>query len=120
VALGFDLGEYVRDSAVRADHERGALDSHHFVAVHVLFFDHAESLTDLLVRVGEQGVGQVVLSLELFLLVGRISGNAQNDRPGLLQFFIRVAEPARFDGSTGGIGFRIEEEDYRLPAKILE
>ena len=120
MALGLDLGKDVGDAAVGADNERGTLDAHHFVAVHVLFFDHAEGLTDLLVGVGEQGVGQVVLSLELFLLVGRISGDAQNDRPGFLQFFVRVAEPARFNGSTRGIGFRIEEEDYGLPAKILE
>ena len=120
MAFGLHFGEDVGDAAVRADDEGSALNAHHFVAVHVLLFDHAKSFADLLIGIGEQGVRQVVLSLELFLFVGRISGNAQNDRPGLLQFFIRVAEPARFDGSTGGIGFRIEEEDYGLPAKILE
>ena len=51
----------------------------------------------------------MVFFLKLLLLFGRVSGNAENDRTRLLDLAVCVAEPARFFGSAGGVGFRIEK-----------
>jgi len=67
VAVGFHVIEDVGDLAVGADDKSCARDAHHFLAVHVLFFDHPESIANFLVGVGKQGVGQLVLVLKFLL-----------------------------------------------------
>src|SRR5712692_11486361 len=62
----------------------------------------------------------MILILKFLLRLRRVCRNSQNYRPGVLQFFIRVAEPARFNGSTGSIGFGKEEQHHRLAAKVLQ
>ena len=120
MAFGFDLAEDVGDLAVVADEERCALDAHDLLAVHVLLFDHAEGVADLLVGVGEQSEGEIVLLLELLLGFGFIGGDAENDEAGLLEFCVRVAEPARFNRSTGSVCFGVEEQHHVLSLELLE
>ena len=120
VAVGLDLVEDVGDLAVGADEECSTLDAHDLLPVHVLFLDDAEGVADLLVGIGEQGVGQVVLFLEFLLGARFVGGDTEYDEAGFLQFCIRVAEPARFYGSTGRVSFWIEEQDDVLAAKLLE
>ena len=55
VAVGSDLGKYVEQSAVGADQKRGPLDSHDFLAIHVLFFQHAKLFAHFF-RLHQQGV----------------------------------------------------------------
>ena len=62
----------VSSAALGIDQKRGALDAHHFLAVHVLLFQHVEGLGHFLVGVGEQGEGQLVPFLEALLCFGRI------------------------------------------------
>jgi hypothetical protein len=62
----------------------------------------------------------MVFFLKLLLLFRRVSGNAEDDRTCLLDLAVCVAEPARFFGSAGGVGFRIEKKHYRLAAKIFQ
>ena len=120
VPVRFHVLENVRDLSVRPDQECGTGDTQHFLAVHVLFLDHAELVGDCLVLISQQRIGQLVLVLEL-LLGGRCIGrDSEYGDSGPGQFAVCVAEPARFDGSTGGIGFRIEEQDNRLAAKLLQ
>jgi len=120
VAIRLHVPENLGDLAFAVDQERGARDPLHLLAIHIFFFDHAESFSDFLVRVSEQVVRKLVLFLE-FLLRGRcVGGNPQNGEAGFLQFCIRVAEPARFYGSTRSIGLGIEEEDDVLPAQVFE
>jgi len=38
----------------------------------------------------------------------------------LLQFFVGVAEPARFQRSPGSVSLRIEEQHHIVAAEILE
>lgn len=111
-----DLG----DLAFVVDQEGGAGDPFHLLPIHIFFFDHAEGFADFFVGVGEQVVGKLVLFLKFLLRSRSIGGNAQNGKPGLLQFCVRVAEPARFYGSTGGVGLRVEEEDDVLPAQVFQ
>ena len=120
VAVGLHVLEDVGDFAVGADEEGGTGDALHLLAVHVLLFDHAELVGDGLIFVGQERVRQLVLVLEL-LLGGRcIGGDAEYRDSGPGKLAVCVAEPARFYGSTGGIGFRIEEEDDRFAAKLLQ
>ena len=120
VAVGLYVLEDVGDLAVRADEEGGPGDAHHLFAIHVLLLDDAELVGNGLVLVGEEGVGQLVLVLELLLGGGCVGGDADYGDPGPGKLAVCVAEPARFYGSTGGIGFRIEEEDDRFAAKLLQ
>src|SRR5581483_4213061 len=94
--------------------------AHHFLAVHILFFNNAVLLANLLIDVAQQGVGQVVLVFELLLGLRWIRGDTEDNSPGILQFFVRFAEPASFYGSARCIGLRKEEQDYVLTAEILK
>lgn len=109
----------VGNPAIRADHKRGASDSFHFLAIHILFFNHAIRFTGLLLDVGQQGIGQIVLLFELLLNFRRIGRNAQNHRQ-LLQLLVCIAEPASFNGSTRGIRLGEEKEDHCFSVKILQ
>ena len=70
VALGLYFGENLCNSSLRIDQKRSALDAHGLAAVQVLFFQHTESLAELLVLVGEQSVGKAIFVFELLLRVG--------------------------------------------------
>ncbi len=109
MAFGLHFGKNADDFAVGADYECGALNAHHFLAVQIFFFNYAVGTRDLFARIGKQGVREIVFFLEFLLLVGRVPRNAQDYGAGLLQLFVCVAEPARFNGSAGGIGFRKEK-----------
>jgi len=88
VSLWLHLFENVSDLTVGANDESGAGNTHHFAAVHILFFDHAEGFADLLFGVGEQGIRQIVFLLK-FLLRGRFVGrNTENDRACILQLLV--------------------------------
>lgn len=107
------------DLALSVDDEGGAFDAHHLFPVHVLLFDHAEGVADCLVGIGEERIGKVVFLLELLLFGGSVGGDAENDGAGFLDLLECVAEPARFYGSTGGVGLGIEEQNHVLTAKIV-
>jgi hypothetical protein len=55
--FGLHVVKDVGNLAIRADHKCGASDSFHLSAIHVLFFDHTKGFADLLVGVGQQGIG---------------------------------------------------------------
>ena len=116
----FHLVEDMGDLAIGSDDEGGALDAHHRLAIHILFLHDAEGVGHLLVFIGQQGIGQLVFFLELFLPVRGIGGDTEDDGAGLLQLAVCVAEPARFYGSTRGIGLGIEEEDHGFAAQRFE
>ncbi len=73
VAFGFNLAPDLGDGAVGGDEEGGALNAHDFFAVHVLFLEDAEELSDIFIGVGEEGVGERIFFLELLLRFG-VSG----------------------------------------------
>jgi hypothetical protein len=102
-----------------ADHERGPVNPHILPAVHALFLEYAEFFGDGLVLVGQKRIGQGVFFFE-FLLRGRfVGGNAKHNRTSALDFLECVAEPARLQRSTGGVGFGIEEQNHVLSAVVL-
>ncbi len=118
VAFGFNLTENVYDLPFRRDQVRCAFYAFHFLAVHVLLFKDSERVGDLLVGIGQQGVRQIVFLFEFLLCRRGIGRDAENGQSGFLQFCICVAEPARFNGSTRSVGFRIKEQDHVLASKL--
>ena len=120
MALRFYFWEDAGDLSFFVDEECCAFNAHIFFTVHAFLFPDAEGFAELLVGIGEQVVGQIVFLFELFLFGRVISRNAKDDCAGFLDLFECVAEPARFQGSTRGVGFGIKEQDYELPGKILE
>ncbi len=119
VAIWFHVFKDLKDLATGADQESGPRDPHHLLAIHIFFFDHAVSIADSLVFIGKQGIRQFVFFLELLLFGGVISRYPQDRHPGFLQLCECVAEPARFYGSTRGIGFGVEEQHHRLSGVVF-
>ena len=83
VTFGLDLLKDVFDLAVRTDDERGSRYTHHLLAVHVLFLDHAVGVADCFVRIGYQRKRQVIFLRELLLVLRRVGRNAKHHGTGL-------------------------------------
>ena len=110
----------VGNLAIRADHKCGSCDSFHFSAIHIFFFDHAKGFADLLISIGQQGVGQVIFVLEFLLGLRRVGRDPKDDRAGFLQILVCVTEPGRLNSSAGCIGFGKEKQNDCFTAKILQ
>jgi len=61
-----------------------------------------------------------MLLLELLLRRGLVRRNAEDDCSGALDFLECVAEPARINRSTWGVGFGIEEQHHVFAAIVLQ
>jgi hypothetical protein len=72
------------------------------------------------ILVGEQGERQFVFRLELRLLRYRVRAGAKYDCIESLEPRESVAERARFDGSTRGVGLGIEVEDHPATTIVAE
>ena len=120
VSVGLDVFEHVADIAVGTDQEGSTRDPNHRFTVHILFFQDFELCGNLFFWIGEQGVRKFVLFLEVFLRLGSIGRDAEHNQPGLLKFYICVAEPARFYRSTGSVGFGIKEKHNVFPAELFQ
>ena len=118
--LHLHVVEDVGNLAVRANHKCGACDSLHFSAIHVFFFDHAKGFADLLISIGQQGVGQVIFVLEFLLGLRQVGRDPKDDRAGFLQILVCVTELGRLDGSPGCVGFGKEKQDHAFASKILQ
>ena len=118
--IGLHVLEDVGDFAVCADQERSSSNAHHFLAIHVLFLDHIKLLGNCFILIGKERVGQLVLVFEVLLGGRRIGGDAKYGYAGPGEFAVCVAEPARFDRSTGRVGLGVEEQDHGFAAKLLQ
>jgi len=72
MAFRLHLLKDVLDLAVRADDECRPRHTHHLLAVHVLFLDHAVCVANDLVGVGDKGERQVEFIGKLFLGLNRV------------------------------------------------
>jgi len=120
VAFRFDFGEDLQQGLVGADDEGGALDAHHFFAIHVLFLEHPKLIADLFVYICEEWVGKVVFFAELALRFGGVAGDSEDDCAGLLKLFKGVAEAAGFDGAARSVRSGIKEEYDWLSGEVGE
>ena len=117
VAGGRNLGKDVQQGLVRANDESRPLDAPDFLAVHILFLEHAKLIADFLVYISKERVGQLVFGAEFGLILGRVAADAEHDDAFGLKFFECIAEAAGFDGAAGRVRSGIKEE-YDRPAGI--
>ena len=120
MTVSFDLVKYMLDLAIGADQERGPLNAHRRLAIHILFLDHVVGRADLLINIGKQGYREAILLFELLLLLWSIGRNAQNHRIDFLELGKAFAKLASFGGSARGVGFWEEVEDNVLSAIIFK
>ena len=85
VALRRDFRVDMQQRAVRADHKGGSLNAHDFLAVHVLFLQHAKLIADFLVYISKECVRKVEFGAELGLFARRVAADAQNHGAGRLK-----------------------------------
>ncbi len=120
MALGFDEGPDFFDFAGLAD-EEGAADDAHEGAAHELFFlPGAEFCDGRVSGIGEQRKIKLVLCFEGGLGFDGIGAHAEDSHTVLVELVLCVAKLGRFDGSTGGAGFGVEEEENAIAGKVFE
>jgi hypothetical protein len=118
VAFGFDDGPDVFDLAGFAD-EEGAADDAHEGAAHELFFlPGAEFLDGFVSGIAEQREIEILLGTERGLSFDGIGAQAEYGDTKLVEVFFCVAKLGRFDGSTGSVGFGVEEEENALAGEV--
>jgi hypothetical protein len=120
VAFGFDEGPDVFDFAGFADEKRAADDAHEGAAHELFFLPGAEFGDEFVMGVAEQGEIQILLGLEGGLSFDGIGAEAEDGDVELVEVFFCVAKLGRFDGSTGGVGFGVEEEKDALAGEVGE
>jgi hypothetical protein len=120
MAFGFDEGPDMFDFGVGADEERAA-DNAHGGAAHELFFlPGAEFGDEFVSGVGEQGEIEILLGPEGGLGFDGIGAEAEDGHVEHVEIFFCVTKLGRFDGSTGRIGFGVEEEEDALAGEVGE
>ena len=118
MALGFDERPDFFDLAGFPDEKRTANDAHE-VATHELFFlPGAKFCNGLVSGIGEQGKINLILGLEDGLGFNGVGAHAKDGHTLLVEVPFCVTKLGRFDGSTGSVGFGIEEEQNALPFEI--
>jgi hypothetical protein len=120
VAFGFDEGPDVFDFAGFADEEGAADDAHEGAAHELLFLPGAEFLDGFVGGIAEQGEIEILLGLEGGLGIDGIGAHAEDGDAVLVELFFCVAKLGRFDGSTGSVGFGVEEEEDALTGEVFE
>jgi len=119
VTFGLHVVEDVFNFAIGTDDEGCPSDAFDFLAVHILFFDHAKEIRNFLLGIRQEWKWQTEFVLKFLLRGRRISRNPKQDRARLFDCRVTVAKAAGFDCAAWSIGFRIEIKNYSLAAKIF-
>ena len=120
MAFGSDEGPDFLDFAVLADEEGAAHDAHGRLAHELLFLPCAEFLDGFVVGIAEQEEIELLVFLEGGLGLDGIGAHSNDGDPELVEFFFCVTKLGRFNRSTGGVGFGVEEEEDALAAEIFQ
>lgn len=118
MAFGFDERPDFFNLAGFSDQKRAPNDAHERAAHELFFLPGAEFRDGLVSRVGEQGKIDSVLGLEGGLRFDGIGAHAKDGYTLFVEVFLCVTKLGRFYGSTGSVGFGIEEEKNALAFKI--
>ena len=120
MAFGFDEGPDFLDFAGFAD-EEGTPDDAHEGAAHELFFlPGAELLDGFVSGIAEQWEIEFLLGFKRGLGFDGIGAHAKDGDAELVEVFLCVAKLGRFDGSTGGVGLGVEEEEDAMALEISQ
>jgi len=120
VAFGFDEGPEGFDFAGFADEEGTADDAHEGAAHELFFLPGAEFLNGFVGGIAEQREIEFVFFLERCERLHGIRAHAEDGHAELIEFTFCVTKLGRFDGSTGGVGFGVEEEEDALAGEVGE
>jgi hypothetical protein len=120
VAFGFDERPDVFDFAVLANEEGAADDAHEGAAHEMLFLPGAKFLDGFVGGIAEQRKVEILLGLEGGLGFDGIGAHAQDGDIEIVEFLFCVTKLGRFDRSTGGAGFGVEEKEDLLADEVLE
>lgn len=118
VAFGLDEGPDVLDFAGFADEEGTADDAHEGAVHEMLFLPGAELLDGFVGGVAEQGEIEILLGFERGLGIDGVGAHAEDGDTELVEVFC-VAKLGRFDGSTGSVGFGVEEKENALAGEVF-
>jgi len=120
VAFGMDGGPNFLDFAGFSDEERAAYDAHEFAAHELLLLPGAVGRDGFVVGIAQQREIELVLGLERGLGSDGISAHAEDGDLALIELLFCVTKLGRFDGSTGSVGFRKEEEQDAPALKVFQ
>src|SRR5712692_11498349 len=120
MALGFNGVPDSLDFAVGIDEKRGAHDAEKRFAEKLFHAARAVGFDGCEVGVAEKREIQFVLLLESRLSLHGIGAGTKNDHTELIELRFGVTKLGRFDGSTGGVRFRIEIEQDALALEVGE
>jgi hypothetical protein len=101
------------DVAFGVDHERGTLDAHRLLAVHVSLLPDAVLLRDVVSRVRQQREGERVLLLELRVRRLIVGADAEDDGTAVTEVRVDIPDAARLRRASRCVVFGIEVEDDR-------
>ena len=120
--LGLDLlgQDDVLDDAFFVNDEGGAKGPEVLTAIHRLLCPHAHLLHERMLRVGDEGEGQVVLRLELLVAGRAVHADAHDGIAFLAQFAVVVADATGLSRAAAGVVLRVEIEDELLSLELFE
>jgi hypothetical protein len=120
VAFGADFIPDFFDFAVRADEERAADDAEERATEKFLHAARAVGFDRFQVGIAEKIEIEFVFGFKAGLRFNGIAAHAEDHGVELIEVLFCVAKLGRFDGSTGSVGFWIEEEDNAFAAEVGE
>ena len=120
MAFGFDERPDFFDFAGFAD-EEGAADDAHVGSAHELFFlPGAEFLDGFVGWITEERKIQAVFGFERSLRFDGVGAHSEDGHAVFVELLLCVTKLGRFDGSTGGVGFGVEEEEDAVALEVFQ
>jgi len=120
VSFGADDRPDDFDSASFADEERTADDAHELAAHEQFLLPSAEGGDGFVIEVAEQGEIEFVLGLEGGKGFHWVCAHAEDGDFTSVELLFCVTELGRLNGSTGGVGFGVEEKKNALTLEVLQ
>jgi len=115
-----DGGPDFFDFAGFADEEGTADDAHELTAHELLLLPGAVGCDSFVIGIAQQGKVELVLGLEGRLSFDGIRAHAEDGDLALIKLLFCVTKLGRFDGSTGSVGFRKEEEQDAPALEVFQ
>ena len=120
MAFGFDERPDFFDFSGFADEERAADDAHVSAAHELFFLPGAEFFDGFVIGIAEERKIELLLLLERGLGFDGIGAHSEDRHTVFVEVLLCVTKLGRFDGSTGGVGFGVEEEEDAAALEVFQ